>query len=346
MFNFSSQLFYVDKLSDSSFSVGEDLLIYDQALLKTVAADFIKKFKHSYAVEAGEDLKSLESFPDHLKNILDRWDTTISRDHQVVAIGGGSVGDFAGFVASVLKRGVRLNHIPSTWLAAVDSAHGGKTALNVDGAKNQIGSFYPAEKIFLMKELLLEQPSALAESALGEVIKMSLIAPQPFTSTMLEHKQLDHGELVWQFLKPTVDAKYYFINQDPYEMKRIRKILNLGHTWGHVLEAYYKKPHGVCVLQGLYFSLLWSQTKKRLSFEEFSLFQDLVSALNLEIWVNEDSFKKIPLGVAKDLIVKDKKILSTGKMDFVFLKTLGQAEVETVDVEDILNEALEQGWAE
>ena len=70
----------------------------------------------------------------------------------IAVLGGGSVGDFGGFVASIFKRGVRLVQIPSTWLAAIDSAHGGKTALNVEGVKNQIGTFYPAEKIYFSEE--------------------------------------------------------------------------------------------------------------------------------------------------------------------------------------------------
>ena len=87
----------------------------------------------------------------------------------------GTVGDFAGFLASILKRGVPLIHIPTTLLAAMDSAHGGKTALNVREFKNQVGTFYPAHGILLVRSLFEELPAMQIRSAIGEMAKMALI---------------------------------------------------------------------------------------------------------------------------------------------------------------------------
>ncbi len=143
----------------ATLSMKNNLLIYDRKL------DIIPAFKKwrrqyslVYPVSAGEQLKALEKFPQHIQKILKLTQDIPSRELSIVAAGGGSVLDFAGFVASTLKRGVKFISVPTTWLAAIDASHGGKTALNVGGTKNQIGTFYPAEQILLKKEFLFAQP--------------------------------------------------------------------------------------------------------------------------------------------------------------------------------------------
>src|SRR5438445_1275287 len=152
--------------------LGEELLlIYDDVLPKK-SAEFKKWMKQiplRYAVQAGEGLKSIDLFPEHISKITALCEKASVRKLTIVVVGGGSVGDFGGFVASILKRGVRLVHLPSTWLAAIDSAHGGKTALNVGGAKNQIGTFYPATEVVLVKSLLLSQPPARTFEGFAEL---------------------------------------------------------------------------------------------------------------------------------------------------------------------------------
>src|SRR5690606_36298588 len=106
----------------------------------------------------GEELKQIKNFPGHIRKISKVLGEANHRGLTIIVVGGGSVGDFGGFVASVYRRGVNLIHIPSTWLAAVDSSHGGKTALNVFSVKNQIGSFYPAKEIYLLEPLLATLP--------------------------------------------------------------------------------------------------------------------------------------------------------------------------------------------
>ena len=113
------------------------LLIYDKRVIKSEGlAKWMKEFKYHYPVTAGEGLKDLKTLPYHVKKIFRMVSPFSPQSLCVVAIGGGSVGDFAGFLASILKRGVPLIHLPTTLLAAMDSAHGGKTALNVHEFKN------------------------------------------------------------------------------------------------------------------------------------------------------------------------------------------------------------------
>ncbi len=144
-----------ERLAESiGFKPEKYLVVYDKKLAKNeVVAKWLKEFALVYPVSAGEDLKDISSFASHVKKIFKLITPFSSRGICVVSLGGGSVGDFSGFLASVLKRGVPLVHVPSTLLAAVDSAHGGKTALNVSDFKNQIGTFYPADAILIVRSL-------------------------------------------------------------------------------------------------------------------------------------------------------------------------------------------------
>ena len=118
---------YQEKLSPTDFKADSSFLIYDEKL-KTHPAlrQIIKRFPLRYAVKAGEQLKDLNQFPSHVGKILKLLQNHNQKDLKIVGLGGGSVGDFAGFFASVFKRGTKLVLIPSTWLAALDSSHGGK----------------------------------------------------------------------------------------------------------------------------------------------------------------------------------------------------------------------------
>ena len=172
----------------------------------------------------------------------------------MVALGGGSVGDFAGFFASVCKRGLPLIQIPSTWLAAIDSAHGGKNALNVGSMKNQLGTIAFARRIFLSKHLLCGQPTERAQEAMGELAKIAIIDGGPWVKELLAAPESD-GELLWRFLSCAVAAKYKVVLSDPLERLSVRHQLNLGHTIGHILEIQHQLPHGLAVAQGLHFAL-------------------------------------------------------------------------------------------
>ncbi|MCB0368948.1 MAG: hypothetical protein KDD45_05710, partial [Bdellovibrionales bacterium] len=171
-----TDLIYANKLPHPSSLASVSILIYDKYLQKNPSLNkWIEQFSFSLPVKAGENLKQLNQFEKHLLTLLKIVEKAKTKNITIVALGGGSLGDFAGFLASVFKRGVPLIHIPSTWLSAIDSSHGGKTALNVAGYKNQIGTFYPANKIYIIKNLLLTQPQVRLADSMGEVLKTILI---------------------------------------------------------------------------------------------------------------------------------------------------------------------------
>ena len=294
-----------------------------------------KGFTFAFPVNAGEELKNIHRFPEFIEKLLKK--TSGASALRIVAVGGGSVGDFAGFVASILKRGVPLIHIPSTWLAAIDSSHGGKTALNVPPFKNQIGSFYPAEKVFLVESLLRAQPKKLAKQAYYEMVKMALIAGGDFWKDLAASKQKNFDLKLWKFLLRAVDAKNKVVKKDPFEKKGIRQVLNLGHTVGHVFESFYGLNHGESVGLGLHFSLQWSEQKKMISTKQAETIA-VVFAEHLAI------VKPMPQKKFLQILAQDKKISSKGTVRFVFIKKPGNTPIQTVNLTDVVRFGLDAGW--
>lgn len=342
----------------------EAVIIYDRRLLKVSQLQFrkwIKRWQNVLSVEAGEELKSLESFSIHMKKVL-KMVEGVSRDRiEIVVIGGGSLGDFGGFIASVLKRGVKLTHVPTTWLAAIDSSHGGKTALNLSGYKNQIGTFYPADKNYLVKELLQNQPLFLAEQALSELVKVALIQGGAFwkdlchsvensskeslrqISKLESKRRIDKkttkkaNQLCWHFLEQAIQVKMKWVAKDPYEQKGLRHVLNFGHTWGHFVEAHYGLSHGESVAQGLFFAICWSRD---LGVMKESVFVKLLENLE-EVGLQERSLKRATSAQLKKYLQQDKKIIGQGhKVNFVFIERPGKVFCQKVSVEDIVKQAL------
>ena len=320
----------------------QSVLIYDRKL-ESVSREFktwSRKFPHRYAVSSGEKLKDLKLVAGHFQKLSTLASGLSPKTLTVVAVGGGSVGDFAGFFASVFKRGVRLVHVPSTWLAAIDSSHGGKTALNISGIKNQIGTFYSASSVLLVRSLLMNQPESRVQDAMGELAKIALLDGGPWVKK-LKRSPLAGGELIWSFLKPAIQAKMNIVDRDPREQSGIRQVLNLGHTVGHVFETAYGWSHGRAVSQGLFFALEFSVAEGFLkSSDALDIYELLETQFGLaKEWAHQ------PLSSRRftDLLLQDKKRTSKDQVTFIFLPRMGHARRESVPVQNILREARRQG---
>lgn len=313
------------------------LVIYDQRLVKNAETKkWLSQFSRTMAVKAGEELKSLDAFPAHVEKVMKKIGNEPVQDLTLVAVGGGSVGDFVGFLASVLKRGVRLVHIPSTWLAAIDSAHGGKTALNVGEYKNQIGTFYPADQIYISKKLLATQSSVQLSSAYGELFKIALINGGQLAQKVLKLKKLN-TQALWSILPLAINAKMKIVKADPYEKKKIRYYLNLGHSFGHALELEQGLSHGEAVLQGTFFALQWSLRKKLLP-------QSKYSELTTKALIRPRKPLKLKAKKLEAILSQDKKSAGNSHLHFVFLEKPGKCRLEKVKLSELVLEAKRQGW--
>ena len=193
-------------------------------------------------VPQGENSKSLETFGQIMQVMVEAGFT---RKDCVVAVGGGVVGDLAGYAAASYMRGVDFYNIPTTVLSQVDSSIGGKTAVNLGGYKNMVGAFYQPKKVLIDLEVLATLPARQISNGLAEAVKMSLTSDAElfalFEEVAAGTASLDqHMETI---IERSLHVKKYVVEQDEREMG-LRKILNFGHTIGHAVEAYMQELYG------------------------------------------------------------------------------------------------------
>jgi 3-dehydroquinate synthase len=301
------------------------LLIYDRSIKKVPLLDkFKKKFLATYAVTGGESLKDVEVFPEHVLKISKLLSRKCCPKPIVYVLGGGSVGDFAAFFCSIYRRGLAFIHIPSTYLAAIDSAHGAKNALNVGGFKNQVGTFWPAQKVYLVKSVLDTLPEKIARESYSELFKAALLARTEAWAQKLINSPTpkSYASLIERHLKDSIFLKNKIVEMDPFESKKIRYQLNLGHTLGHAFESILSLSHGEAVAWGLRFSIDYSFFKKSISAQDHSEL--------LKVWLKHFSYTKVSRRALKKIssiqmkkaLAKDKKNLNTG-VYFVYLSRTG-----------------------
>jgi 3-dehydroquinate synthase len=263
-----------------------------------------------------------------------------SRRMTIVVAGGGSVGDFGGFVASVFKRGVRLVNVPTTWLAAMDSSHGGKNGLNVAGAKNQIGRIHQPAETLVIKSFLIGQPDERAIEAAGEALKMAMLQGQPRNLKLIDDQPV--GPVLWKALPGIVRGKLRIVAKDPNEESGYRHLLNLGHTMGHVFEAGLKLPHGLAVAYGVAFAAIYSKHRGICSEKAF---ERMISHPLWPLFFPSELYLKalsLPAAKVRSLLLQDKKRTKGTKVRFIFLKDLGRPVIWEVQVEELLKELKRQ----
>ena len=198
-------------------------------------------------VDAGEGSKSLVGFEKLLQTMLDHG---FSRKDCVVAVGGGVVGDLAGFAASAYMRGVDFYNVPTTLLSQIDSSIGGKTAINFGGVKNIVGAFYQPKKVLIDPDLLKTLPKRQISNGLAEAIKVSLTSDKELFD-IFENKDIESH--IDEIIIRSLNVKKSVVEQDEKE-SGLRKILNFGHTVGHGIESSERLCelyHGECVALGM-----------------------------------------------------------------------------------------------
>ena len=198
-------------------------------------------------VEQGEESKSLATYESLLKTMLEQ---NFTRKDCVVAVGGGVVGDLAGFTAASYMRGVDFYNIPTTLLSQVDSSIGGKTAVNFCGIKNIVGAFYQPKCVLIDPDLLKTLPKRQLASGLAEALKMSLTFDADLFR-IFEEESVD--EQLDTIITKSLMIKKSVVEQDEKE-SGLRRVLNFGHTIGHGIESEEKLHglyHGECVALGM-----------------------------------------------------------------------------------------------
>lgn len=217
----------------------------------------------SISISGGDENK-------HLKSLTQLWDYLIKRGANrkslIINIGGGAVTDIGGFAAATFKRGIRYINMPTTLLAAIDASVGGKTAINYQGLKNEIGAFHLPSATIISTRFFETLPVEEILSGYGEMLKHALLSDENLLSELLTNDPLDitPDEMLHQ-VKKSVMVKQHIVNQDPLE-NGLRRALNLGHTLAHALESRAiakRQPlsHGRAVAYGLIEALILSHLK-------------------------------------------------------------------------------------
>ncbi|WP_028025903.1 3-dehydroquinate synthase [Enterovibrio calviensis] len=272
----------------------------------------------------GEQYKTLDTF-----NTINTFllEGNYARDVLIVALGGGVIGDLVGFAAACYQRGVDFIQVPTTLLSQVDSSVGGKTAVNHPLGKNMIGAFYQPKAVVIDIDVMKTLPAREFAAGMAEVIKYGIIADSAFFTWLDDNyaalNQLDSSALV-HAIKRCCQIKADVVAEDEKE-SGVRALLNLGHTFGHAIEAemgYGNWLHGEAVSAGTVMAAKTAQYQQLLSQEDVSRITSLLEKSNLPV--------KAPASMDYDAFIKhmkrDKKVLS-GQLRFVLPTSIGTAEV-------------------
>ncbi len=285
-------------------------------------------------VEAGEQSKDKEV----LFNIYDElFDLEIERSDTIIALGGGVIGDLAGYVAASFKRGVNFVQVPTSLLAMVDSSVGGKTGINHPRGKNMIGAFYQPRFVYADVNMLKTLPARELSCGLAESVKHGIIRNLPFFEWMEENYELINScqpEIMAQLVAENVKVKAEVVALDEKE-GGLRQILNYGHTYGHAVEVLFKKEghnvyhHGEAVAIGIEYANKLAMQRGVLSEEQSQRIGTLLTNFKLPLEADFASYPEVTPVSIEEAIRHDKKV-KDGKIVFILAKGIGDCEIVTI----------------
>ncbi len=313
--NFSSLKDNLSKISTDHLIFIIDSNLYE---MYNPLFDDLKKIKKKNTfvqVPSGEKCKTFACFQTSIHEILNDG---VHRNSHIISIGGGATSDLAGYIASSLLRGILWSVVPTSILAMVDAAVGGKVSINTEQGKNLIGSFHFPENVFICNDFIKTLSLEEKESGHGEVLKYA------FLNEEIYHN-LDNKDLYLYCAK----FKQTIVMADPYE-KDLRMQLNFGHTFGHAYEKLTGIAHGQSVLWGISFIDKYFMDSK---FE--NQIQVVKEKLNLR-----PSFQEIKTIDLFEYVKNDKKKISNNELNLVLLEDIGKPILQKVSLDSIYERLL------
>ena len=281
---------------------------------KTVAS--ICKEPFIVTIEQGEPSKCFDTFKMLLSRLVKG---SFTRTDCVVAVGGGVVGDLAGFVAASFMRGIDFYNIPTTVLSQVDSSIGGKVAIDFEGYKNIVGAFYPPKAVIIDSDTLKTLPARQISNGLAEALKMSLTSDKELFA-IFENEDITENNIDTVIYRSLL-IKREVVEKDEKETG-LRKILNFGHTLAHAIESENNMRelyHGECVALGM-LPMCDKQLRPRI--------EAILKKLNLPTEINCNS------DVLIEAMKHDKK-MSGDKITVIFVPEVGKFEMRTIPFNDL-----------
>ncbi len=302
------------------FISGKALLVTQENIFKLCA----EKFPYEVAfIPDGETSKSLREAEKIYTRAIEAG---LDRKSVVIALGGGVVGDLAGFVAATFMRGISLIQIPTTLLAQVDSSVGGKTAVNHALGKNLIGAFHQPRAVFIDLNFLKTLPEREIKSGLGEVVKYGVISDEKFFSYFEDNadKILSRDlKILAHIVKRSCEIKAQVVGADEKE-SGLRRILNFGHTMAHAIEEethYEKYRHGEAVAIGMLAAAQISSELGKTSAANVTRLENLIKKFGMVT-----NCAGLDADKLYDVTFRDKKTVG-GKVNWVLMKNFGEVEI-------------------
>ena len=288
--------------------------------------DSLKDYEcHSLVLPHGEPTKNFQSLPKIYTAMLD---AKLTRSDLVIALGGGVIGDLAGFAAASYLRGIKLVQIPTSLLAQVDSSVGGKVAVDLPQGKNLVGAFYQPKMVLIDPDVLNTLPEHFIKDGMGEVIKYGCIKDSSLFDRLCAHSSFeDLKPELPEIIARCVDIKRIVVEADQFDTGE-RMLLNFGHTLAHTIEQYYnyeRESHGEAVGIGMYQITLMAEGK---GLTGSGCADQIKKALDI---YGLPSSCGLPVTDLTKAITLDKKNLN-GKLNVVLLKELGSSYVYPTDI--------------
>ena len=277
----------------------------------------------TFVFPAGEASKNIHTLS-HLLEFLAKEEMT--RTDMIVALGGGVTGDLAGFGAAVYLRGISFVQIPTTFLAAIDSSVGGKTAVDLEAGKNLAGAFYQPKLVLCDTDVLQTLPEVVFADGIAEALKYGVLGDAPlFEKIARGNCRQDLEEII----ETCVSMKRDVVEEDEFDTGK-RQLLNLGHTFGHAIEqkSHFQMTHGHAVAIGMHLIAKAAEAK---GIAEKGTAATIAKALEQNQLPKETEFS--PAEVAEGTL-RDKKRRG-GTISFVFPKKIGDCEIVKIPVEEV-----------
>ena len=318
---------YLNKVAPKCTKV---VVITDNNVFLHYEADVVASLERAgitvktFVMQAGEKNKNIDTYTAMINFVAD---AKMSREDVIIALGGGVVGDLAGFVAATYMRGIKVIQMPTTLLACIDSSIGGKTGFDLPQGKNLIGAFHQPSAVLIDLETLKTLPKEELQNGLGEGIKYAFLIGNGMLELLKEG--LDDGNLL-DFVTRCVDYKLDIVNRDEKE-SGLRKLLNLGHTLGHAIEkeSNYTIPHGLAVTKGTLCVANASVNYGKLQKQAYLDAIDVCKKYDLDYTISYD------IKTLLKNIQMDKKMHSDGDISFVDIEGVGNCVVRTTSIKEL-----------
>ena len=296
---------------------------------------FVKNNLSTIVIKPGEGSKSIKIY-EELMNVL--IEKNLSRKSVIIALGGGVVGDLAGFIASTYMRGIDVIQVPTTLLSQVDSSIGGKTGINLGNYKNIIGSFHQPKLTYINTQALQTLPDNEFKSAISEVIKYGVIYDYDFLrylSVNSEDIMSRKESNIYEVVKKCVTIKIDVVDKDEKE-NELRKILNFGHTFGHGIEKLLSISHGDSVGIGMKIAFNLALIEGLIDEGYYSEFIEIVKRYSMIDYIPKNNIDKIENKII-EIMKKDKKN-SFDKINLILPVNRGTViEINNISEEKIFN---------